>query len=123
MDTRSLEVGIGILIAMRGLAIMLDPDSMVIEIYAGFRQVMDSGLWGVVCLVAGVFQIAGVVINGQWQRSPFLRFAGAAIGAVFYSMLTSVFVGAGGDATIVIFLYAPLATMEIWVAVNILTKR
>ena len=121
MDTRALELTFGLLILLRGIALTVVPNSMENEVYASFRESFSQNTWGLFCILAGGFQMAGVFINGNWRRSPWLRFSGATVSAVFYSMLGMMF--AETDFTLAATTYLPMTFAMVWTAINIASKQ
>lgn len=121
MDTRALELTFGLLILLRGIMLYADPNSMDAEVYSQFVSTMSRSAWSQVCILAGAFQMAGVFINGNWRKSPWLRFSGATVSAIFYAMMASLFMTA--DPALATTTYAPMAFAMIWTALNIASKQ
>lgn len=119
MDTRLVEFTFGVLITLRGIVLAFEPSAMDSTAYDGFKSVMSVDAWAGVFLLAGLFQLSGIFINGHWRRSPWLRFAGASIGAICYAMLATLFLG---QSVLAVAQYAPLSCALFWVAVNISAK-
>jgi len=122
LDTRAMELLIGVIILSRGLMILIIPASMSSSIYNSFLEVMSIPMWGITCVLAGTFQIAGVMINGHWRRSPILRCIGAIYAASFFAMLTVLFSYVTPPALLAISIYLPLSICNLWTAVNISAK-
>lgn len=119
LDTRILEFTFGVLIFLRGLVLWIEPEAMAGATYTGFVEIMSVKSWATLFLLAGVFQLTGIIINGNWRRSPWLRFTGAFIGSICYAMLATLFVG---QSLLAISTYAPLSIALAWTALNISSK-
>lgn len=121
MDTRFAEISFGFMILLRGVGLLLDLEAMSNPIYSGFLRVFSQQGWALTAICAGIGIIAGLFINGRWRRSPFLRFSGAVIGAVFYAMLTVLFVNSSSSILPVVTYIVPTLAF-VWIALNIASK-
>jgi hypothetical protein len=116
---RFAELLLGTILIGRGVAILVF-DGMDTPTYRGFWGAGYPLLWGVPCVLAGLFRCIAVLVNGYWRhRSPRLRMAGAAVGFIYYLLLTFAFGAAG--LPIAIMLYGTLAAAEFlsWVRASI----
>lgn len=121
MDTRFAEFLMALIMFGRGIALALDPKAMNRPIYADFLDIMPQWGWSILCLCGGAFILAGLIINGQWRKSPFLRFTGALVSAVFFAMLTTLFY-TGLHSYIAVSAYLPITAASLWIAINISSK-
>lgn len=123
LDTRAMEIVAGMCVVSRGLMILARPESMAGPTYDSFRAIMPEYMWALLCLVAGLFQIGGVLINGNWKRSPALRFVGAMIASTFFAMLTTLSLTAYPPDSLAASMFLPLTVANIWTALNIASKE
>lgn len=115
IDPRALELGLGILILTRGAALLWPGVSMTEPIYSSYLELTSEPIWGLIYLCAGLFTVAGVIINGRHHRSPFLRRSGAAVSFVVWSMLaTTFYANSLLEVSLAAVLYSVLAVLSFW---------
>ncbi|MBO6553271.1 MAG: hypothetical protein JJ926_03745 [Roseitalea sp.] len=124
LDTRIAEMAIGWLLIVRG-AIWLSPyGDMSSHIYDPLTNIMGVTYWGALSMACGFLQWAGVVINGRWHRSPFLRRGVLLISLMLYTVLAvSLARSAGAGAALqAVMQQASYAAFCFWCIVNITAK-
>ena len=57
-------------------------------------MVASAPTWAALALGVGLLRITALVINGAWQRTPLLRFAGAAVGLMWWTTLGALYLDA-----------------------------
>lgn len=122
-DTRSVEMVIGMVMMLRGFLLMIQPEAMfAAPVYASLVSIFNPFTWGIICLAAGALLIGGVLVNGNWLKSPWVRFTGALIASSVFAMNS---VLSFTDIPPYILRAAenmPLAVASIWTAINIASK-
>ena len=73
-----LMIGGGALVLMPG-AVIVGPTSEFL------LHLMTEPAWGIVALTIGLARLTALIINGAWRRTPLLRFAGAALGLMWWT--------------------------------------
>ncbi|WP_224826298.1 hypothetical protein [Cognatishimia sp. MH4019] len=73
LDWRPAEFLLGLEMMRRGFLWLTGWADMASPIYGSFTALADHHFWGLLFLVVGLGQIAGIVINGNWHHSPTLR--------------------------------------------------
>lgn len=91
LDTRILEIALGLELLRRGMVWLTSGATLSEPYYASLASVAGVTFWGVLFVIAGLCQIGGVVINGNWHRSPLLRCAVLAFSVTMYSVLARSF--------------------------------
>jgi hypothetical protein len=122
LDTRALEMTIGMAVASRGLWLFLSPSAMDSSIYDGFKMMMPAYMWGLLCVIAGAFQMGGVLINGHWSKSPWMRFTGAMMATTFFAMISTLYFNSVPPESLSTSIYVPIVIANLWTALNIATK-
>lgn len=121
MDTRFAEIAFSLMILLRGVGLLADETAMSSHAYTGFLKVLSQQGWAIAALLSGSVILAGIFINGRWRRSPFLRFGGSLVGAVFYAMLTVLFIYSSSSILPVVTYIVPTLAF-VWIALNIASK-
>lgn len=89
-------------------------------IYAGYLEIAPEFVWGMIFAIAGLFSVAGVIINGRWHRSPSLRRLGALMSFITMAMLAiTFFVKSSYSPSLAALLYLTLAAWALWTLINI----
>jgi hypothetical protein len=123
LDTRSAEIVLAVIVIFRGGALLLPSASMAPLIYAGHLAIMPEWAWGAIELAAGAFALAGILINGRWRRSPWLRVLGATIVGAVFAMLTVTFAfNSPLTVSLAVAIYLPITMAALWSAVNVASK-
>jgi hypothetical protein len=87
LDPRMLELFIAWHLWIRGLPWVAGWADMSLPGYRALTNVMDAPSWGLVFCTIGCIQLAVIVINGTWRRSPYLRMICLAFAAVMNTVL------------------------------------
>lgn len=83
--TRTVEFMLSWLMVGWGAVVLL-PGSVIVGPTSEFLLYLFSEpTWGALALFIGSARLVALVINGSWQRSPLLRFVGAAIGVMWWT--------------------------------------
>jgi hypothetical protein len=122
LDTRALEMAIGLSIGLRGIFLMVNPDLMKHEFYSALDDMMSPSGWMLLCILASSLQISGIIINGHWSKSPWLRFTGALISATFFAMVSTLYLMSIPPISLTASVLIPLAIANLWTAINIASK-
>lgn len=122
LDTRAFEMVMGLMMVFRGLMIVAVASAMPKDVYYPFLEIMSETKWSAICLTAGLLQMGGVLINGSWKHSQWLRFTGGMISAVFFAMTATLFISTAPPLLLLTAIYAPLAVANFWSAINIASK-
>jgi hypothetical protein len=125
LDTRLTELLLGYLLLIRGLVWTSPLGDMSSRVYEPLTEIMGVHQWGITLSLFGFAQIIGVIINGRWHRSPFLRRGVLTFSLIIYTVLTSSFHqstigGAGLQATMQQLV---LALCCFWCLVNVAAKK
>lgn len=123
LDTRAVEILFGLFMLGRAVTLSTVPEAMAGQIYNWFNDMAPLWVWAYLFFLAGAAQLAAVLINGSWKRSPTLRMACLALSVAVYTILTVGFVKAGGSALIAAALYGTIALSASWCLVNISTRN
>lgn len=122
-DTRSAELLIAQICLMRGVFLALPTQSMSPMIYSGHLAMMPEWAWGLLEATAGIFAIAGILINGRWRKSPWLRVSGAIItGAIFASLTMTFQINSPLQVSLAVAVYLAITIGAIWCALNVASK-
>lgn len=121
LDTRLVEIGLGALMMSRAIVLTVSPDQMAGRSYQWFIEIMPISIWAMLFLVFGLFQFAGVLINGRWHKSPLLRMAGLLASIVTYSVMTTGFVQS--EAWLAVSVYATISAGAFWCFLNVAAKN
>jgi hypothetical protein len=89
--TRAVEYMLAWLMLSWGVVVLLPGGVLVGPTSKYFLEIASEVSWGLSAVVIGGVRLAALVINGAWKRTPLLRFAGAAIGLVWWAFLGSVY--------------------------------
>ena len=124
LDTRAVEVILGIELLRRGTLWATGAAPMSSQSYKPMSDAMSSGMWGAVFLVVGCMQLAGIVINGNWHRSPYLRMSALIFSLMAYSLLAQVFAGGANPGAALQSATQQLlnAVVCLWCVLNISAK-
>jgi hypothetical protein len=123
IDTRSAEIVLAMVVAFRGAALLLPSASMDPMIYAAHLALFPEWAWGLLHLASGSVALLGILINGQWRRSPWLRVAGAMIVGTVFAMMTATFaINSPAAVSLAVAAYLPITIAALWSAVNIASK-
>lgn len=60
-------------------------------VFVNMAAVAPEGTWGMALLMVSVVRMLGLWVNGNWRRSPSLRFVGAVAGAFVWFTLSRMF--------------------------------
>ncbi|MGY9048801.1 hypothetical protein P775_11000 [Puniceibacterium antarcticum] len=120
LDTRLTEIVLGSVSLARGVTLALPGDMMTADAYRAFDLLPESA-WAVLFTAFGLAQLAAVVINGRWRRSPAIRATGAIFGVWSFTALTTGFVVSGG-LSLASCQYGILAFWSAYCLINISSK-
>ena len=123
MDTRLLEIILAIDLLRRGVLWLSGIADMSAEYYEPMLLIMTDTTWGVVFTLVGIAQIAGVLINGNWKKSPNLRMCVLLFSIVAYTVLTQLFYGDTGAALQGSSQQLLNVLVCLWCLLNIAAKR
>ncbi len=79
------------ILAAFSIALLLPGSTFSRPVFVNLAAVAPEGTWGMGLLLVAVVRMIGLWVNGNWRRSPTLRFAGAAAGAVVWFSLSRLF--------------------------------
>lgn len=123
LDTRSAELLIAQICLVRGVFLTLPGESLTPSIYAGHLAVMPEAAWGWLEILAGAFAIAGILINGRWRKSPWLRVSGAILtGSIFASLTMTFQINSSLQVSLAVAVYLSITLGAIWCALNVASK-
>lgn len=98
LDTRAVEMVLGFELLRRGLLWITGAADMVSSYYMPLIDLAPPVFWGAIFAGAGIVQIGGVLINGRWRRSPFLRMGSLLFSLIMYAVLVQAFIAAGNGS-------------------------
>jgi hypothetical protein len=79
--SRELEWAAALILFAWGTALLMPGETFSRPTMAGFAAIGRETTWGLVTVGIAAFRMLGLWINGNWYRSPTLRFATALVGA------------------------------------------
>lgn len=121
LDTRLAELMFGAMMLARALVLSLAPDEMTARSYQWFLDLLPPGIWALLFLTFGMFQFCGVLINGRWRKSPWLRMVGLLVSMVTYAVMTTGFVESG--AWLAVSVWATITAGAFWCLLNVSSKN
>lgn len=125
LDTRLVEWLMGVELMRRGTLWATGIAPMDAPFYEPMTKVTYAIVWGYMFIVVGIIQNAGVIINGNWRRSPALRMGALFFSVIAYTLLAQVFfnAGVGGAGIQGATRQAFNAMVCLWCFLNISAKR
>lgn len=60
-------------------------------VYAAMLAIAPEGVWGSFGICFGGMRIVALIVNGSWRRTPLFRFAGAAVGMMWWYTIFGLF--------------------------------
>lgn len=79
--SRELEWAAALILFVWGTALLMPGDTFSRPTMAGFASIAGETTWGLATVAIAMFRMLGLWINGNWYRSPTLRFVTTLIGA------------------------------------------
>lgn len=105
------------ILAAFATALLLPGPTFARPIFVNLAAVAPEGTWGMALMLVAVVCGIGLWVNGNWRRSPTLRFAGAAAGAVIWFTLVRMFSDDGYPGlNTACLVYAALGTFDVLAA-------
>ncbi len=77
------------------LALLAPGSTFARPIFVNLASVAPEGTWGMALLGVATVRMIGLWVNGNWRRSPTLRFLTALVGAGVWFTLARLFLGDG----------------------------
>lgn len=123
LDTRAVEILLAMEAFRRGVVWLLPGQSLDSEVYDSLAIIGGATFWGCLFVVAGGLQALAVIVNGNWRRSPVLRFLCLLITMTVYIVIMIVFFQNQGTPAVQAATSQLLfVVVSAWVAVNISAK-
>lgn len=119
LDTRAVEMLFGLFLLARGFVLSVAPGEMSGRSYEPFLDMMPASSWATFFLCVGIIQITGVLINGRWRKSPYVRMGALLATFVAYLGLTLGF--SQLSVWLAVSIYAPIAISAFWCMINVST--
>jgi hypothetical protein len=89
--TRALEVFLSCIAISWSLVVVMFHSTMTSTPYAMFIAIAPEKTWGMIGIAIGIARLIAIVVNGNWRRTPIIRFVGASTGAVWWLAVTGLF--------------------------------
>lgn len=85
--SRELEWGCALVLAAFALVLLAPGPTFSRETFDDFEAIAPEGTWGMALLGVATVRCIGLRVNGNWRRSPTLRFLTAGAGAAVWFLL------------------------------------
>lgn len=113
-----------VLLAVFSLALLLPGDTFSRPVFVNLAAIAPEGTWGMGLLGVATVRAIGLWVNGNWRRSPTLRFLTAAAGAGVWLSLGRLFLGDGYPGVNTgALVYAALGAFDLYAAARSLLDQ
>jgi len=86
---RASEWALGLMLFNWSVVLSANPDLLTTSAtLRPLTDVMDQGMWALLCLVGGAGRLAMLAVNGGWRRSPHLRALSAFLSCLFWFLVS-----------------------------------
>lgn len=93
--TRALEFFMAMVTLSWCLPVLIDPGILANSVaYRFLLALLPASTYGVIGTTLATFRVIALIRNGAWKRSPGLRFAGALVGAQWWTVITACYIEA-----------------------------